>query len=62
MLTETEYLALAKQKYQELNALQDKTTFYEHEKAFETIWMDLGRQVLEKTISQPPADRRKKKQ
>jgi hypothetical protein len=61
MMTQDEYIALAQQKYQQLVALQEKTTFYDHEKGFETIWRDLGQQVLEKTISNPPNDRRKKK-
>ena len=30
-------------------------------KSFEAIWMELGRQVLERTIGSVPADRRKKK-
>lgn len=61
MLTEDDYIRLAREKYQELAALEQKTSFYDHEKAFETLWMDLGKRVLEKTISQPPTDRRKKK-
>lgn len=59
--TEEEYMALARQKYQDLKALKNKPTFYDYEKSFEEIWQDLGRQVLEKSLSQVPADRRKKK-
>lgn len=62
MLTEDEYVAIARQKYQAIQALQDKTSFYDYEKTFETIWMELGKQVLEKTISRPREDRRKKKE
>lgn len=58
--TEEDYVALARQKYNELKALKDKPTFYDYEKSFEEIWLDLGRQVLEKSLSQVPADRRKK--
>ncbi len=54
-------MALARQKYQDLKALKNKPTFYDYEKSFEEIWQDLGRQVLEKSLSQVPADRRKKK-
>lgn len=61
MLTEDEYVAIARQKYQAIQALQNKTSFYDHEKTFETIWMDLGKQVLEKTISRTTRNRRKKK-
>jgi hypothetical protein len=60
-MTEAEYLALARQKYQELQALKSKPTFYDYEKSFVDIWQDLGRQVLEKSLSEVPKDRRKKK-
>ena len=59
--TEDEYLALARQKYPDLQALKSKPTFYDYEKSFEEIWLDLGRQVLEKSLGQVPLDRRKKK-
>lgn len=61
MLTEDELVALTRQRYRQLQDLQKTNSFYEHEKQFETIWMDLGREVLQQTISQPPTDRRKKK-
>ncbi len=61
MMTKEEYLALAEARYQELQSLQNKPTFYEYEKSFVDIWQDLGRQVLEKSLSQVPKDRRKKK-
>lgn len=59
--TEEEYMALARQKYQQLKALKDKPTFYDYQKSFEQIWLDLGRQVLEKSGGPVPGDRRKKK-
>ena len=61
MITEEEYMALAREKYQELQALNDKTTLRDHEELFTTIWTDWGQQLLGKTISQPTKDRRKKK-
>jgi uncharacterized membrane protein len=60
-MTEAEYLDLARQKYQALQALKSKATFYDYEKFFVDIWQDLGRQVLEKSLSDVPKDRRKKK-
>jgi len=38
-----------------------KPTFYDYQQSFEQIWLDLGRQVLEKNLSEVPDDRRKKK-
>ncbi|MCY7356602.1 MAG: ISLre2 family transposase, partial [Rudanella sp.] len=60
MLTEDELVALTRQRYRKLYNLQQTNSFCEHEKQFEDIWMDLGREVLQQTISQPPEDRRKK--
>lgn len=60
-MTEEEYVALARQKYHDLQQLKNKPTFYDYEKSFDEIWQDLGRQVLEKNLSQIPGDRRKKK-
>lgn len=60
-MTEDDYMALARQKYQDLQQLKSKPTFYDYEKSFDEIWQDLGRQVLEKSLSDVPTDRRKKK-
>lgn len=54
-------MALARQKYRELQALKDKTTLRDHEELFTAIWTDWGQQLMGKTISQPAEDRRKKK-
>lgn len=59
--TEEEYIALARPKYHDLNALDKQPAFYDYEKSFETIWLDLGRQVLERNLGPLPNDRRKKK-
>ena len=61
MLTEDQYVALARAKYKQIEALKELDSFYDHEKAFEAVWLELGQQVLEQSISQPPNDRRKKK-
>lgn len=60
-MTEEEYVALARQKYHQLQQLKSKPTLYDYEKSFDAIWQDLGRQVLEKNLSDVPTDRRKKK-
>ena len=41
-MSKAEYLALAEQKYTDLQALATQPTFYDYEKSFEAIWMDLG--------------------
>lgn len=46
-MTKEEYLALASEKYDELQALKEIDNFYDYEKEFEQTWKDLGREVLE---------------
>jgi hypothetical protein len=60
MLSEQEYVELARTKYAELKKLQEAKNFYEYEKRFDEIWTELGRHVLEQSISEVPKDRRKK--
>jgi len=60
-MTKEEFLVSMEKRYDELQALNKIDNFYDYEKGFEDIWKDLGREVLEKNISSPPADRRKKK-
>jgi hypothetical protein len=60
-MTKEQYLAIASEKYDELQALNKIHNFYDYEKEFEKILKDLGRSLLEKNISEVPADRRKKK-
>ena len=56
--TEEDCMALVRQKYQ---ALESKPTFYDYEKSLEEIWQNLGRQVLEKSLSDVQAGWRKKR-
>lgn len=60
-MTKEEYLAIASEKYDELQALNKIDNFYDYEKEFEKILNELGRKFLEKNISELSADRRKKK-
>jgi hypothetical protein len=60
-MEKSEYLKLAEEKWSELEKLKSEKNFYEYEKRFEEIWLELGRSVLEKNISKPGNDRRKKK-
>lgn len=60
-MTEANFIALAQKRYAALQALNKIDNFYDYEKEFESIWRDLGREVLESNLSDVPADRRKKK-
>jgi hypothetical protein len=46
--------------YDELNALNKIDNFYDYEGDFIKLWAKMGREVLEKSISTLPGDRRKK--
>ena len=60
-MTEEEFVALARSQWQALNSVKEEKNFYDYEKKFDEVWTNLGQQVLEKSISQVPKDRRKKK-
>ena len=60
-MTKEQYLKLAEKKWEELNDLKKVDNFYDYEKAFDRIWVELGKEVLEKGISEVGKDRRKKK-
>jgi uncharacterized membrane protein len=60
-MTKEEYLALCSKRYDELKALNKIDNFYDYESEFSIIMKDLSKEVLEKQLSELPADRRKKK-
>jgi hypothetical protein len=60
-MTKEEYLSIAASKYDELQSLKSIDNFYDYEKEFEKIFIDLARTVLEENLGKPSADRRKKK-
>ena len=39
-MTEEEYIALARQKYHDLQQLKSKPTLYDYEKAFDELWQE----------------------
>jgi len=61
MLSKEKFLELASTKYDRFKELKSIKSFYDYEKAFDEIWTEYGRETLEKSISIPPKDRRKKK-
>ncbi len=60
-MTREEYLSMAAKRYDELQALNKIDNFYDYESEFAKIMKELGKEVLEKNLSELPADRRKKK-
>jgi uncharacterized membrane protein len=60
-MTKEEYLELCSKRYDELKALNKIDNFYDYESEFVGIMKDLGKEVLQKQLSDLPADRRKKK-
>ena len=60
-MTKEEYLELCSNHYDELKALNKIDNFYDYENEFVLIMRGLGKEVLEKQLSELPADRRKKK-
>ncbi len=60
-MTREEFLAIADKRYDELQALNKIDNFYDYEKDFADIINGLGKEVLEKNLSDVPANRRKKK-
>jgi hypothetical protein len=60
-MTKEEFLKLAANRYDSLQALNKLDNFYDYEKEFVGIWKDLGQQVLETNMGNFPKDRRKKK-
>ena len=59
-MTKEEYLAIAANRYDELQALNRIDNFYDYESEFVNIMKDLGKEVLEKILGDLPADKRKK--
>jgi hypothetical protein len=51
-MTKEEYLALAMERYEELEQLKTADNFYDYEKGFDKIWQDLGRQYMESYLSE----------
>lgn len=61
-MTKEEYLAIASEKYDALQALNKLDNFYDYEKEFDKLLNELGRMLLEKNLGELSADRRKKKE
>lgn len=61
-MTKAEYLAIALQQWEELNALEEESdNFYDFEKGFEAIILKNSQALLEGCLDKGSIDRRKKK-
>ena len=60
-MTKEEYLKIAEEKWESLEKLKREKNFYDYEKKFDEIMIELGRKLLEKNLGDVPKDRRKKK-
>jgi len=61
MITEEEFLTLAKAKYATINTLNEKPTMLDYEQGLVDILNDLGREVIQANLSKNSKDRRKKR-
>lgn len=59
-MTRDEFHALADAHFDRINALQDSPTFFEFEEEFTQIWTQLGKQIVQASLGQPPINPRKK--
>lgn len=59
-MTKEDFMKLASEKYENLQKLNEHLNFYAYEKAFDELWTELGRRVLERNIGEIPKDHRKK--
>ncbi len=60
-MTKEEYAKLITARFEEIQKLNEHTSFYDYEKEFEKIWIELGREVFQENMGEVPAERRKKK-
>ena len=62
MMTKKEYIEMCAGEYDAIAALEPITDFYEREKKFAAVVLDLSRRLFESSISNTnTGDRRKKK-
>ena len=59
-MTKDQFLAIAGEKYEKLQELNQINDFYDCEKVFDTIWLEFGRQSLEKNVGEVPQNHQKK--
>ena len=60
-MTEEEYLRLCKSHWDSFKKLNESTNLYDHEKDFEAMLIEFGRELLQKSVGEAGRDHRKKK-
>lgn len=60
-MTKQEYIKIVEERWESLQALKSESSFYDYEKKFDEMMVELGRELLEKNLGEVPRDRRKKK-
>lgn len=60
MLNREEFQNTVMQRFEALRELHRHDNFYDFEKDFEKIWLELGREVLQQSLGEAPEERRKK--
>lgn len=60
-MTESEFVEIARKRYSSIITLQKTDNFYDYEKEFEGIIVEMGQEMLEKSFGSLPNDKRKKK-
>lgn len=48
-------------RFEEFKKLEESASFYDFEKEFERLWIELGRELMQASLGDAPAERRKKK-
>jgi hypothetical protein len=61
-MTKEEYLKLAAAKWDSIEKMQEIDNFYDYEKEFDRIWVELGKEVLDGSLGEVSKDRRQKKE
>ena len=60
-MTRDEMMAIMMKRYEEFEKLKGASTFYDFEKEFEKLWIEVGRELMQASLGEAPTERRKKK-
>lgn len=60
-MTKEDYLKIAAEHWETLEKLEKEATFYDYERKFDKMMIDLGRSLMNEQMKGKGTDRRKKK-